>query len=583
MNAYPNPENYLQPSFGTPQEAPSVDPDEGVLISVAYNPAWTKLLLGAVTQMRQYAAWAADHDTMIETVERVNSLMFQLQNDISSVPAPFWDEDSADDSDDTAPVDDQPWYGQIVLIDGNLTFVENAFIYVVAGFIAYAGLPTAAVSFIPIARNFVVTMKSNPLGGIVRFLADAVEIGRVDTYAAADGIVSAPITMPAPAMGFVAEDVSFPTLWVELLDDNPHELPSVSMTLIRSRLSEADFSSPSLRYNADTDQMEFTPDGGATWNPAPGSDPRHSTAFLRPPVAGSSKRCDAAANMTQWLRDFIDRVLAAFEGVVTVTTITNAILQSLAVITEGFTELLAIIIDVAETISGIGATALALAFTDDQYDLLTCIFFCHADFNGRISVAALASIESDVTAQLNTTAALVVNSILFVQGEIGLSNAGAIGSETGDCDACACQWCYHFDAADQLADWSSEEWSAGTPIATWDGTSWNSGCFTTGHQVAYIHLRWVLDAPIHLTDAAITEWENSNTGSGQGIWVNGDGSIFSGTQVWAAGGSYTGGEIEVTSIDMLLFVIDGGCPDITIMSAQFSGSDDVNPFGDNNC
>jgi hypothetical protein len=106
-------------------------------------------------------------------------------------------------------------------------------------------------------------------------------------------------------------------------------------------------------------------------------------------------------------------------------------------------ELLAIISELAETISAIGGTALAAAFTSDQYDLLKCIFFCAIDSDGRVSVDALAIIEAQITSQLNTTAALITNAILFVQGEVGLSNAGSVGSETGDCDDCVC--CNTFD------------------------------------------------------------------------------------------------------------------------------------------
>jgi hypothetical protein len=508
MNAYPNDENYLQPSFGTPQETPSVDPDEGVLISVAYNPEWTKLLLGAVTQMRQYAAWAGTHDEKIETIERVNSLLFLLQNDITTVPAPFWDEDSADDSDDTAAIDDQPWYGQIVIIDDRLTFVENAFIYVVAGFIAYSGLPTSAIAFVPIARNFVVTMRSNPLGGIVRFLADAVEIGRVDTYAAADAALDVPVTMPPPAMGFIAEDVTYPTLWVELLEDNPHDLPSVSMTLVRSRLSEADFSNPNVRYNPDTDQLEQTPDGGVTWNPAPGLDPRHSTTFLKPPVGGSSKQCDSAANMVKWLHDFVDQMLFDFELVGSVTTIINSILLELEILAPYF-ELLGIVSELAETVSGIGATALAAAFTSDQYDLLQCIFFCRADADGRISAAQLVRVESDITRQLNTTAALVTNAILFVQGEIGLSNAGSVGSQTGSCDDCACGWC-------RSSDYTTDEDLAGM---TNDSGVWSAGDGYVGTS-AYGFVSFVQHYATGITGSTATHLEMTYSASGFGLGGN---------------------------------------------------------------
>jgi hypothetical protein len=210
--------------------------------------------------------------------------------------------------------------------------------------------------------------------------------------------------------------------------------------IIRGRLDPADVSNPHIRYNSETDEIEITPDGGTTWNPAPGSDPRHALAFLKPPVAGSSKQCDAAANMVKWIKDFIDNLTALLATGATVTGIANAILLPVDLLFPGG-DLLGLILEIADVIFGIGATALAAAFTSDQYDLLLCSFYCNAGIDGQVSADSLAEIKTEVTAELNTTAALVVNEILLLQGEIGLSNAGAIGSETGDCDGCDCGWC----------------------------------------------------------------------------------------------------------------------------------------------
>lgn len=231
------------------------------------------------------------------------------------------------------------------------------------------------------------------------------------------------------------------------------------MEIIRGRLSAQDVVNSNVRYNPDGDEIEYTPDGGTTWTPAPSLDIRHSPLFLKPPVTGSTKRCDAAANMTKWLKDFIDGILFDFEIVGTVTTIINSILLSLSVVTEGFTTFLALISEAAETISTIGGTALAIAFTSTEYDLLNCIFYCHADVDGRISADALIAVEDDITAQLNTTAALIVNTILFIQGEIGLSNAGSIGAQTGDCDACACSTtlCVGFNDGDPYEFYANPE------------------------------------------------------------------------------------------------------------------------------
>lgn len=219
------------------------------------------------------------------------------------------------------------------------------------------------------------------------------------------------------------------------------------MKIIRGRLNPADVSNPMFRYDATCDCIQQTPDNGATWVDVASADPRHSVGFLKPPVAGSNKQCDAAANMVKWLKDFIDYETGLMVAGATITTLINGILTPLDLLFPA-ADFLSLIIDIAETIFGIGAAGLTTAFTSTEYDALLCIFYCQIDINGQVSAEKLSVIEGQVTAQLNTTAALVVNSILFVQGEVGLSNAGSVGSEVGDCSACACEWCLEKNLAD---------------------------------------------------------------------------------------------------------------------------------------
>ena len=69
------------------------------------------------------------------------------------------------------------------------------------------------------------------------------------------------------------------------------------MELVRKRLSAAELIPPNIRYNPDTDQVQFSPDGGVTWFDTPSADPRHSDVFRYPPLETADPRCDAAANM----------------------------------------------------------------------------------------------------------------------------------------------------------------------------------------------------------------------------------------------------------------------------------------------
>src|ERR1700733_12125250 len=120
------------------------------------------------------------------------------------------------------------------------------------------------------------------------------------------------------------------------------------MKIIRGRLSAADVSNPSIRYNGATDTVQQSPDGGVTWIDTPSLDPRHGAGFLKPPVAGSSKQCDSAANAVAWLHGFIDQMIFDFELTWSVTTIINSILLELEFLAP-YAVLLEIISELAET------------------------------------------------------------------------------------------------------------------------------------------------------------------------------------------------------------------------------------------
>jgi hypothetical protein len=370
------------------------------------------------------------------------------------------------------------------------------------------------------------------------------------------------------------------------------------MKIIRGALSAADVSNPNVRYNADCDCLQVTPDGGTTWNNAPDSDPRHSPTFLKPPVAGSSKQCDAAANMVKWLHDFIDQMLFDFLLVGTVTTIINSILLELEILAP-YIELLAIISELAETISAIGGTALAAAFTSDQYDLLQCIFFCNADSSGRVSVDALAEIETEITAQLNTTAALVTNAILFVQGEIGLSNAGSVGSETGDCDDCACGWCYRFDFSVGDGGWTAlpaSGYEPGDARGNYGSARWNSSKNITTQHSSELFFRVALPTAGHFTSVEVLYNRTPGTFSlGFSNAISADGDYYISVTPMAsnssegAGDTSIGwtGDLDVASyINVWLFasIAASGDPGGSLYCTRitFRGTGD-NPFGADNC
>src|SRR5512147_777857 len=84
------------------------------------------------------------------------------------------------------------------------------------------------------------------------------------------------------------------------------------MDIIRKELSTSAFYPAFLRYDEATDTVQSTPDNGATWVDAPGSDPRRQTSF--PPPETDHPQCDAAARMVAHMQEILDHVIVGFTG-----------------------------------------------------------------------------------------------------------------------------------------------------------------------------------------------------------------------------------------------------------------------------
>lgn len=98
------------------------------------------------------------------------------------IPAPYWDND--EDVDDELPDPIQYWYGEVTNPTDppdELTFVENAAIWVFTGFVAYAGGIGAAAVYHTIAPRFALAWKRGDLGELIRVVIDAADYGTVDT------------------------------------------------------------------------------------------------------------------------------------------------------------------------------------------------------------------------------------------------------------------------------------------------------------------------------------------------------------------------------------------------------------------
>jgi len=200
-----------------------------------------------------------------------------------------------------------------------------------------------------------------------------------------------------------------------------------------------------VRYNPVTDSMEVSTDGGATWTPAPEIDPRIINTF--PPA---SSKCDAAASMVRYIRDFIDMLVNIVNAGTALTAAITLIAGFLALIGAAFAALVLLMIDLFTFVTSTGASAVAAAFTSEVYDQLLCIFFCHVDDDGRLDDTSFSAVKSDINAQIGGIAAAALTTMFALMGFAGLNNAGASGLDTDDCSDCGCNDCSACDTPTTL-------------------------------------------------------------------------------------------------------------------------------------
>lgn len=549
------------------------------------------VFMGALWTLADEANWQAYGDmTPAEAAEAFQDVIWQAYADDEGicpvVEAPYWD--TYDNADDQEPEGEtEGWYGELVpaasfraesLLDDELTWRENIAIWATAGFIAYSGQIGAAIAFIPFARRFVLKFRGNPLGAIAEIFLDGARLATLDTASAEDRIKAIDIILP--------DDEDEHEIWVAVGEDSPE---GSTLQVVRKELDEAEVYPNSLRYNPDTDTVQYTPDGGETWIDDPDDDPRTGAKFVKPLKTGSDIRCRSAASMVKWLRNFIEYEAGVLETGATVIAVANSALALFDIIAP-FAILATIIIDIAGTLFGIGGAALTAAFDEDTWALLLCIFDCNIRSDGSVTDEQFAEIQTEITEQLNTTAALVLNLILSTQGRVGLQNAGTLYEvEDADCSECDCEWCHVFDFTIDGQDWVQEGWWTGTPTNNYiAGVGWQSNYNgSSGNYIAYefagttaiTQISGVYDAVGSVTsnNAAVANANDGSSIEAHGAAASlGTDQTFgfdfssSGTWILVQNGNCTGG---------------GGCDGsqkTTLKRVTVRGTGD-NPFGDNNC
>ncbi len=578
--------------YPTPLSIP--DTTTCLIVQVPASDEWWALMVGLLYELTLEWNWqqyeggvdrdvaAARWQTMLEAALDVAGMTNSCDLD---VPAPYWDDDTADDADDEGTIASQPWYGELET-DG-VTWREQVGIWAITAFVAIAATPAAAIAFLPFANRFVLAFKQHSAGAIIKVLVDGVELVTADTYAPVDGVLNVPISLPAPS-GFLAFDTP-PQMLVVMTDEaNPDVVGTPAMWVIRKRLDETEITPSNIRWDSSCDCVQQTPDGGTTWIDSPSQDPRSSTIFQVPARSGGDPLCDSAQQMHDRIKHMLDAIIASSD----ILQAINAVVGVIAVFFLEFGIVIEAIWAIVSAIFSVGTTTLAAALTDDQYDLLLCIFYCTISSDGTVTESQFADIQSQVTAQLNATAAFAINQALQSIGFVGLTNAGALGEVTGDCSGCACGWCWQVDLTSDDGGFAA---ATGSYSAGWnEGYVNGAGC---GTDATYTYLDMARTLPagtytkifftIELVKGTICE---TNTNSMHDAVTGGTllQSVTANTQPDGTHTfTWTGLEVDPSGIHLVWVCGEQAGSDnpggtVKVTAVQYEGVGE-NPFGSDNC
>ena len=188
---------------------PASIPDGAICrpVFIPDSPDWQAAISGALAELTSPYAWENSGGiTPEQAAERAALILTQFYEQAcgateETIPTPYWDD--ATDLDDEEALDVQAWYGAVTdffaPID-ELNFVQNAAVWAITGFVAYAAGIGAAVTFRTVARNFIIAIQREDAGEAIRVVVNGLEETRVDTTPYAPGeVIEFPIAVSQSA------------------------------------------------------------------------------------------------------------------------------------------------------------------------------------------------------------------------------------------------------------------------------------------------------------------------------------------------------------------------------------------------
>lgn len=409
--------------FPTPSDIP--EELDCYNLPVPASSEWAGLVSGAIAALTDERNWYQTVGGILpaDAAAAARGLL-EAQTDCpvqQDSEAPFWDSANGDNASDDEPVISQPWYDTL----GD---------WIITAFVAVAFTPGAAVTYITTVPKLRFYFRTRNYGAILQVLADGVPVANIDTYSAADGLVSLDVVNPGTT--FRIEHTG---------THNAAATPLIAgygIEIVRKRLWAAEISPDDLRVNLANGNIESTSDGGATWTPAPTRDPRKIITAL--PPSGASAQCDAAYRIVLTLTALELYCENLAQEVETVATVANLV----AVLLEPFLPELGVLLElfyqVLAAVAGVGYAALHAAFTSSVWTGIKCIIMCDISPGVALTDAAIADIEAKIATAYPGIVSTVVNYLIGIVGPGGLSAIAGKRTEIGNCTGCtSCAWSFN--------------------------------------------------------------------------------------------------------------------------------------------
>lgn len=182
-----------RPLFPTPEEIPLET--TCVTISIPENAAFIGLWIGVLLALCdpenfvQFDGGISTETTAEIFREALIDALVSSESACELMPSPYWDD--ATDNEESEPETEQVWYGAVTdwlaPVD-ELNFEQNAALWVLTGFVAYAAGVGAAIFFRTTAKRFIIAIETTDVAEIIRVVVDAAEFG-IDTTGVAAGTI----------------------------------------------------------------------------------------------------------------------------------------------------------------------------------------------------------------------------------------------------------------------------------------------------------------------------------------------------------------------------------------------------------